>query len=479
MNLNYKFSVLQREEYEMLNKIKQLFGMSNSQNENPPKPIFTGGNPPKRTFAPDIEFQDAIKRVISLPHHTEFCNQVNKLGLNVLNVMWEDTARTPGSAWGANISDMTLQVRSSDSPTARKELLPVIRYPNFTDKTGDVPLDLVKMKVGNEKSNELKIITLREYLTNLDKYISYPRKFNQANQPLVTAHDTHALVSAQACFLPIPKQGKCSFNPVLFNYQSRKDSPAVLAILISTEGSSATIIDNTNDKASWGQNIYFNNNGQKTSLTGERLSDYKENQAQEIAEQHGISMEEARSQVSVAQDVNMVMIVQVPLKYKEIVYASYNSGSFESMPMMAAMPTQSFSREASKEVSDMEDAVIGHGEDEGEHLELDGQKLERDTRFPLRVTVQFYKATSNGIIDDKDLTNIQQCIAAAYDSADYIGSLVVGTLEKGDLKMGQARPTQPAPTAEAILGPPKDFLEVVNPFDPHQKPKATEKSEKM
>lgn len=69
------------------------------------------------------------------------------------------------------------------------------------------------------------------------------------------------------------------------------------------------------------------------------------------------------------------------------------------------------------------------------------------------------------------MENIQQCIEAAYGSADYIGSLVVGTLEKGDLKMGQARPTQPASSKDAVLGPPKDFLDVVNPFEPNQKPK--------
>ena len=116
--------------------------------------------------------------------------------------------------------------------------------------------------------------------------------------------------------------------------------------------------------------------------------------------------------------------------------------------------------------------VIGHGEDEGEHLELGGYKLERDDRYPLRLTVQFYKATSNGVMDDQDLENISQCIEAAYSSADYIGSLVVGTLEKGDLGMGEARPTQPAPSPQAVLSPPKDYLKVVNPFAPYQQPKA-------
>ncbi len=410
----------------------------------------------------------AMGKVMTMTRNKALCERINTLGLQIVNVMWEDTARTPGSVWGANISDMTLQVRHPDRPNQRN-LLPVIRYPNFTDKTGDVPLDLVNVKVGNEKGEALQVITLKEYLNNLSKYLSYPEKLHRENQPLVTEKDSHVLVSAQACFLPIHPQSKCSFNPVLYNYQSRKDDPAVLAILVSTEGTSATIIDNTQDRASWGQNLYFNNDGQKTCLTGERLSDYKEAQAQEIAAERGLSLEEAREQVTVSQDVNMVMVIQVPLKHKEPEYAAT---AFSVSDNCFADFFTTFSGRGIS--SDMEDAVIGHGEDEGEHLELGGYQLERDDRYPLRVTVQFYKATSNGIIDDQDLDHIRQCIDAVYDSADYIGSLVVGTLAKGTLGLGETRPTQPAPSAQAVVSPPKDFLEVVNPFAPHQQPKTGE-----
>ncbi|MGD1702464.1 hypothetical protein [Dapis sp. BLCC M229] len=280
------------------------------------------------------------------------------------------------------------------------------------------------------------------------------------------------MVSAQACFLPIPNQGKCSFNPVLFNYQSESGNPAVLAILISTEGSSVTVIDNGEDLAEWGQNIYFNNNGQKACLTGERLSDYKENLATDLATRQGISLEAAREQVAIAQDVNMVMIVQVPLKHKEreyqgnIEYHCYTCSGSGTLDLKDSARATDW--------CDMEDAVIGHGEDEGEHIELGSYKLERDDRYPIRITVQFYKATSNGIIDDKGLENISQCIEMTYTSADYIGSLVVGTLKKGDLGMGNARPTQPAPSSQAVVSPPKNFLKVVNPFAPHQKPKTGE-----
>ena len=422
--------------------------------------------------ANELLFDKALQRVVNMPRDRQLCDRIKKLGLNVVNVMWEDTARTPGSVWGPNISDLTLQVRHLMQPQ-RKELLPVVRYPNFTDRTGDVPLDLVKIKVGNEKGEQLRVVTLREYLTNLRQYVGNTETFNPDNQPLLTQQDTHVLVSAQACFLPIPQQGQCSFNPVLFNYQSRPESPSVLAILISTEGSSATIINNDQDLAEWGQNIYFNNQGQKTCLTGERLSDYRENLALEMATQRCISVEEARSQVTVSQDVNMVMIVQVPLKHQELEEVEYFSYSFESNFSAAEMLCAPRCMGV-VESSDVEDAVIGYGEGEGEHLELGGYKLERDERYPIRVTVQFYKATNNGVVDDEDLENIRQCIEAAYSSADYIGYLVVGTLEKGELGMGEARPTQPAPSSDPVLSPPKDFLKVVNPFEPHQKPKAKE-----
>ena len=103
--------------------------------------------------------------------------------------MWEDTARTMGSVWGANISDMTLQVRDPNQPQ-RKELLPVIRYPNFTDKTGDIPIEQVQIKVGNEKGKSLEVITLQEYLTNLSKYLSnFYSSLN--NHSLITEKDTH------------------------------------------------------------------------------------------------------------------------------------------------------------------------------------------------------------------------------------------------------------------------------------------------
>ena len=76
-------------------------------------------------------------------------------------------------------------------------------------------------------------------------------------------------------------------------------------------------------------------------------------------------------------------------------------------------------------VSNVEQAVIGHGDDMGTFIEMNGLKLERDDRFPVRVTVQFYKATSNGVVSDQDLADAAKQIDKVYGSADSVGSLVV------------------------------------------------------
>ena len=77
------------------------------------------------------------------------------------------------------------------------------------------------------------------------------------------------------------------------------------------------------------------------------------------------------------------------------------------------------------EKSDVEAAVIGHGAVEGPFTEIDDLEIERDERFPIRVTVQFYKATSNGIVSAADMEEIAAQISRVYKDADYVGSLVV------------------------------------------------------
>ena len=75
--------------------------------------------------------------------------------------------------------------------------------------------------------------------------------------------------------------------------------------------------------------------------------------------------------------------------------------------------------------SDVEEAVIGHGKVEGPFTEIDGLEIERDDQYPIRVTVQFYKATSNSVVSEQDMADIADQINTVYKQADYVGSLVV------------------------------------------------------
>ncbi len=80
---------------------------------------------------------------------------------------------------------------------------------------------------------------------------------------------------------------------------------------------------------------------------------------------------------------------------------------------------------AKEEKSDVEQAVLGHGPNLGVFDEGHRLRIERDPKFPIRITVQFYKATSNGVVSDIDLDSISRSIGSVYEHADFVGSLVL------------------------------------------------------
>lgn len=335
-------------------------------------------------------------------------------GLNILNVTWEDAGRYKGSSVGPNISDMTIQVQHKDPATGNTQLhlMPIIRFPNFEDKTGDVPLDRFSLLVGNEDGKSLRRVTLKQFLGDIRAYMTTPGSWKGDGKSLLAPRDTHALVSAQAAFLPIPQSGEATFNPVLFNYQSYQGDPAVLTILATREGTSVTIIDNVRDGFSaggvWGQRLFFNQDGQRASLTGKRQSDFK---AANPSENPGTSPRAGNED-----GLNMVLLIQVPLVQKQPMRQMY--------ALEDAMEGEAGALGAARGGSDVENAVIGHGELEGPFTEIADLDIKRDERFPVRVTVQFYKATSNGAVNASDLDQIKAQIDRVYKDADYVGSLV-------------------------------------------------------
>lgn len=364
-----------------------------------------------------FKFQKTVQKTVNMVGNSQVRQMVQKRGLNIMNVTWEDTGRYKGSSVGPNISDVTLQVQLMDPRNEKFTLhcLPVIRYPNFSDKTADLPPGKFYLLVGNEKGKGLKKITLSEYLDNFRKYLNKPGSWKGDKNSLLAPRDTHVLVSAQACFLPIPKGKKVEFNPVIFNYQSFAKNPAVLCILATREGTSATIIDNQRDRfaagPTWGQRLFFNKNGQRAVLAGQRMSDFQKDRKN----RKSTGTTEPSLEANKEAGLNMVLMIQVPLKQKirrrkQVVYESEGNAA----PMESAKSAK----------SDVEAAVISHGRVEGPFTEIDGLSIERDERFPVRVTVQFYKATSNGVVSDEDIAQVRSEIDRVYKNADYVGSLV-------------------------------------------------------
>ncbi|HEY5951482.1 MAG TPA: hypothetical protein VIV40_38575 [Kofleriaceae bacterium] len=382
-------------------------------------------------------YERVVQKVANMVNDEGAYSMASTYKLNLLNVLWEDTGRWLGSSVGPNISDVTIEVEGySKGKTHRTYLMPVMRHDNFTDKTADIKIDKILVPVGNQTDNgQLKLVTLKELLENPEQYLSAHDKGKIKNSTLLAKRDTHVLVSAQHAFLPVPKAGQAKFWPVIFNYQSTKKNPAVLTILVTRQGTSMTIIDNNRDTVtggdSWGQRLYFNQAGKKAPLIAERLTDVK-------AKGTTANGEDAQD---LGADANVLMLIQVPLKYREPPRPSYAPMKMaESKASMGsaglAAPSAAMDKDDRvRERSDVDTAVLGHGPTEGPYTELDNLTIQRDSRLPVRVTLQFYQATSNGVISKTNVKAMAAQIKKVYGKGDYVGSLVVPT------ELDRQRPT--------------------------------------
>lgn len=334
-------------------------------------------------------------------------------GLEVMNLTWEDTGRWQGSSVGPNISDLTIQVLGQPTRRGFSGCMPVVRFPNFADLSCDVPIDSLRVLVGNQSGRALEPVSLRTYLERFRDFQHSPTGYLEGS--LLAERDRQVLTSAQACFLPVPQGGQATFAPVLFNYQSSPGSPAVLVILATPEGTSAQVIENdplTGAGVSHGQRLFHNADGRRTALTATRFSDFRDQQA---AQGQAIAGDPA------ARDgLSLCMVIQIPLQVPELRRQAVG------MAGLAAAAPATACKEASDALSNVETAVVQAGPPEGPWIGLNGRTLRRDTRFPIRATVQFYQATSSATVSSQDVERIAASIQRVYLDADAVGSLVVG-----------------------------------------------------
>ncbi len=366
--------------------------------------------PPGARVRKDPSYPDTVARVASMVRDPGAQALAARHGLRLVDLTWEDTGRWQGSSVGPNISDVTIEVVSEDRSARPLALMPVLRFPNFSDRTADVRLDRIFLRVGNERAGGRdRVLSLREFLDDPGRWLSRPGDGAVRGGSLLAPRDSHALVSAQAAFLPVPRGGKATFHPVIFNYQSTAGSPAVLTILVTRQGTSLTVIDNARDGVgrSWGQRLFFNAGGERAPLTAERLSDVEERGATSNGEAAG----------EVGEDANLLLLVQVPLRHRE-----RRPWALEAPA--AAAPMAMAESKAARGAADLETAVLGHGALQGPFTELAGLGVERDPRFPIRVTVQFYQAVSGPRIGEAEMAGLARLVGKVYEKGDWVGSLV-------------------------------------------------------
>ena len=357
--------------------------------------------------------QDVVAAVAGMTGDARTVGLFRAKGLDVLNLTWEDTGRWAGSSVGPNISDLTIQVLDRPQCRGYSGCMPVVRMPNFADVSCDVPLDSLKVLVGNHNGQALQPVTLRTYLERFRDFQHSPTGYLEGS--LLAERDSHVLASAQACFLPVAQGGQARFAPVLFNYQSRPGSPAVLVILATPEGTSAQVIENdpvASAGVAHGQRLFHNANGQRTALTATRFSDFQGQQAQQ-----GVSIS---GDAGTRDGLSLCLVIQIPLLVPE----RQRKDLQPSESALTASPTaKAWVQESMRGV---ETAVVQAGPPEGPWIGLNGRTLRRDVRFPIRATVQFYQATSSTNVTSADVDRIADGIQRVYLDAEAVGSLVVG-----------------------------------------------------
>ena len=209
-----------------------------------------------------------------------------------------------------------------------------------------------------------------------------------------------------------------------------------MTLVATREGTSIQVVENSSGYMS--ETLFFNADGERAPYTATRLSTFKAT---------GGDTTTSAADATEGAGLDVVLIIQVPLKQPRVsrLYEGFGGlGVSDASPPMAVPESAPMQRSAK---SNVEAAVIGHGESEGRFREINGLEIARDTRFPVRITAQFYKATSNGVVSAADVAALRDQIDRVYADGDYVGSLVTDP--------GRGRPTDwtNTRTAESSASP--------------------------
>lgn len=172
------------------------------------------------------------------------------------------------------------------------------------------------------------------------------------------------------------------------------------------------------------QRLYYNLNGRSRTFNATRLED--DRAARGVAAAGAMTTEERAK--------NVLYIIQVPLISESptrgggVVFAcSLGGGGGMAMPAAA-----SFSYRGSEpKARGMDHAILGVGDmDLGKYPGVKNQCLRRDTRLPIRCTIQYYHVTDESQVTEAAMTQISEELQRAYTTAQAVGSLVTETTRR-------------------------------------------------
>ena len=327
-----------------------------------------------------------------------------------------------------------VQLRIAQQPRrSLQTLMPVIRFPNFTDRTGDVPADVLRprrQRAARRQPPQRPAHRRAEEPEGVRREAGlHPRR----RQPARARATSHFLVSAQAVFLPIPKSGKAEFNPVLFNYQSAPGSPAVLTDPRHPPGHEHAghreQAPRTRPRAGWGQELYFNNKGQRAAFTAERKSDV-EAAHRGAGRARRPRTTRARSQ----KGADVLFLVQVPLEARATRAARRRAarrprrwrrgargGRADAAPR--PKPAAVDGRRQRRATSSRRCSVTGRTSARSTRAMGSASSAIRSSRSASPCSSTRRRATASS--SDIDLDSIARSIGSVYEHADFVGSLVM------------------------------------------------------
>jgi len=383
------------------------------------------------SFLSRSSVSDALVREVASIHTNEqACEHAKKHGLSITSIQWTDVSRYKDmfgnniSCWGNNITDACLRLSNHSIN------LPVIRFPNFVDKSVVLPIS----------DAHFKLVSTRGEIGLLD-YLKTGIKDSTGNVvdlscELDTKHGV--LTSAQQSILPL-ENGTCEFNSYVFNYQTYDPSnPGLLFILsTSTNTSPQTAVNRM-------QTLYANQNGQACNLTATRL---KEDRILRGKSTEGeMDAEELKR--------NFLIVYSVPLKQRaqlrrslgdddcsdtlqclEACSASFQSNSSKkkesyvnsmnissNMNVMMSLSAQ-VDKVGMRTKVGIDHAMLGVGKAVGrfengtEHV-----LLERDPTKLVRADVAFYSVTDSGTLEESVFRAVREKIDALYANGKAVGS---------------------------------------------------------